>query len=105
MLTASIGPAQLSARLPPPGDDAEEIEVLSRRHRELVMRKYEQGLSRGELGELALTRWTIDRLEAAAHGDQLDRLEAAVKQYQEVAADVDRLVHLLEEHDAMPRAR
>ena len=75
--------------------EAEWQSLLSERQR-LLDRKFEGSLTKQDHRRLEYVRWSLDRIEDAKHGEQLDRLDNAVARYEELRQDIAALMENLD---------
>ncbi len=75
--------------------EAEWQSLLAERQRLLDL-KFEGNLSKQDQRRLEYVRWSLDRIEDAKHGEQLDRLDTAVARYEELRQDIASLVENLD---------
>jgi hypothetical protein len=74
--------------------DAEYKKFLELK-KNLMFKKYSEGLSKKEELSLQLTLWNIDRIEDAKYGRHLDALETIVKTHEMVAQSITQTVNRL----------
>jgi hypothetical protein len=70
--------------------DREHADLLQERAA-LLKQKMSAPLSQRQADRLEYVRWSLDRIEDARHGHQLDRLEALVSAYQDAIRHVQQL--------------
>jgi hypothetical protein len=71
---------------------AEERLELYSRHKQLMIKKFTDGLSTAEERELVLLRWNLDRIEDAETGEHLDYLEAVAESAERITKEIASLV-------------
>jgi len=54
----------------------------------LLDKKFSGTITRKEENRLEYIRWSLDRVEDARHGEALERLEDAVRQYEDFLSDL-----------------
>lgn len=69
-----------------------EKEKLIDEHARLVLRQFNQGVSKKEERRLVFVRWQLDRIEDAEHGEYLDFLEQVGTQQERLAKQINRLL-------------
>lgn len=74
----------------------EEYQELLGEHRRLVEKRFKDGLARSEELRLQLLRWTLDRIEDARYGHDLDLLERLTAAHEYIASNVARATDELE---------
>jgi hypothetical protein len=57
----------------------------------LLKKKYESGLAGREANRLEYVRWSLDRIEDAKYGGDLDVLDSAVSQYEDFLGETKTL--------------
>lgn len=70
--------------------------VLLREHQELVLADHRGEISKADRSRLRRVRWELDRLDDAAEGDHLTRLETLAERQAGLARQVDALRRMLE---------
>lgn len=97
--------ARRAGRLNAASVKEKEVEGLLTERRDLIAKKYANGISRAEDRRLALIRWNLDRIQDAKHGETLDALESAVSLYESIGAEIAQLMTELERHAPKGRRR
>ena len=60
----------------------EEYQALLTERQQLLDKKFDETITRREICRLEYIRWSLDRIEDAEHGEDLDRLEGAIRIYE-----------------------
>ena len=84
---------RIAGRLNASAISREEHEAFLAERAALLTKKYETSLSRREENRLAYVRWSLDRIEDAKHGSQLDVLEKAIHDYEGFLNEIRLLRH------------
>jgi len=90
--------ARIAGRINAANIPEEEYQELLAERQELLTKKFDETLTRKESNRLDYVRWSLDRIEDARHGQTLDLLEDAIRQYENLGRDIDRLLNQLREH-------
>jgi hypothetical protein len=72
-----------------------EQNSLLRERQELLDKVFDGTISRKESHRLQYVRWSLDRIEDARHGAELDKLDDAVRMYEQFILDVKSLTDQL----------
>lgn len=67
----------------------EEHQALLRERQELLDKLFAKNISRHEQIRLDYVRWSLDRIDDAAHGADLDRIEATIDRYEHFLSELD----------------
>jgi hypothetical protein len=88
--------------------EEEHLSLLDER-KTLVVKELAGRITRKEAVRLQYIRWSLDRIDDAKHGQDLDRLEQAVVEYERFLSDLEDLKRdisgLREENTHRPRGR
>lgn len=82
--------------------EAEHIALLNERNK-LLDKEFSKTISRTEKNRLEYVRWSLDRIEDAKHGHDLDALEGLVAHYEQLSRDINSLKNQLVER--LPKKR
>lgn len=94
-----------AARLNASAISPKEYESFLKERKDLVKKKYAEGIDAKEKRRLAFVDWSLDRIEDAKFGHALDRLEGATALYEKVGRDVQGLIGALNEHSTKGKRR
>lgn len=92
-----------AARLNASKISKQEHQSLLNERSQLLKMKYESGLNIRQITRLEYVRWSLDRIEDAKYGANLDTLESAVYKYREALSELQALRGSLEGHLPKPR--
>jgi hypothetical protein len=83
--------ARRAGRLNAASISDDEINELLKERRELLDKKFANTITQRELNRLTYVRWSLDTIEDARSGPQLDVLQALVAQYEAFHRDLEEL--------------
>ena len=75
-----------------------EHKALLKERAALLDRLFDDTITRQEENRLAYVRWSLDRIEDAKYGANLDLIESAISKYEQFAKDLEGLRKDLQEH-------
>lgn len=78
--------------------DSEYLKLLAEREAILKKKLTETGITKQESNRLEYVRWTLDRIEDARHGSELDRLESHITEYEKFVQEIKDLQKQLARH-------
>lgn len=78
----SVAQARVAGRMNAAAVSEEEVKSLLAERASLLQKKYETSLTPVENRRLTYVRWSLDRIEDARKGMQLDLLESRVTEYE-----------------------
>jgi hypothetical protein len=76
----------------------EEHQALLDERQQLLDRKFAGAFTRQDENRLAYVRWSLDRIEDAQYGPQLDKLEEHVSQYENLMGEIGKFTAQLERY-------
>lgn len=85
---ARVDSAKRAGRLNASTTSDEEFNGLLDERKRLLDKKFSSALTRQEENRLQYVRWSLERIEDARHGHELDALEAAINQYEHFYDDL-----------------
>ncbi|MDZ4690534.1 hypothetical protein [Terricaulis sp.] len=91
--------ARRAGRLNASAATDEELNALLQERKKILDKKFSASLTRQEENRLQYVRWSIERIEDARHGHELDRLEAAIDRYEQFYSDLKALRAQLAQYD------
>lgn len=75
-----------------------ERRALLKERAELLTRRMLAPLSQEESNRLQYVRWSLDRIDDARHGGELDALQSEISRYREALSDISNLRGVLTKH-------
>lgn len=81
--------ARIASRLNARSVPASEVDELLRLRNELLDKKLDGSASRQELNRLEYVRWSLDRIEDAHRGEDIDRIEDVVTKYENLLKEIE----------------
>lgn len=97
-LTARRAGRQNAARI-----TDQERDALLRERQSLLNKDFDGTITHAESNRLEYVRWSLDRIEDARQGEQLDALENMIAQYEQFESRVQELAISLAEH--LPKSK
>ncbi|MCW5575707.1 MAG: hypothetical protein KIT13_06385 [Burkholderiales bacterium] len=94
--SVSAHAARTAARLNASKISDEEYQAWRKERQELVKKEVAGTLTRREETRLSYVRWSLDRIEDARHGEDLDRLEERISRYESFLNKLDNFRESLE---------
>jgi hypothetical protein len=83
--------SRIAARINASAISKEEQVAFLAERAALLQKKYESSLTRREINRLAYVRWSLDRIEDAKYGANLDVLDSAVSEYEDFMGEIRTL--------------
>jgi hypothetical protein len=83
--------SRVAARINASAISKQEQDAFLAERAMLLKKKYESSLTRRETNRLAYVRWSLDRIEDAKHGADLDILESGVSEYEDFLDEIRNL--------------
>ncbi len=80
----------MAGRLNAAAINPEELRELLDERQKLLDKELDGTISRGEINRLQYVRWSLDRVDDAKYGLDLDRLESMVEQYERFQSDIEQ---------------
>lgn len=93
-----IAASKVAARLNAANVSETEQNALLRERADLLKKRMTGQFSSADANRLAYVRWSLDRIDDAKHGQQLDALELAVERYQIAVNDLASLNAAVRKH-------
>lgn len=90
--------ARIAGRLNAASISRDEHEALLRERQALLDKKFSGSMTRKEEIRLEYVRWSLDRIDDAKHGQELDLLEGLAAQYESFLSNLHRLEEDLLQH-------
>lgn len=81
----------------------EEVDALLDERSKLLDKKFAGTMTRAESIRLTYVRWSLDRIDDAQQGAQLDALDALVSQYEQLQLDLQSLKESIERQSSHKR--
>lgn len=75
----------------------QELRELLRERQYLLDKQFAKNITKHEKHRLQYVRWSLDRIEDARVGMDLDRLESVIVHYERFSEDISKLRHTLDE--------
>jgi hypothetical protein len=95
--------SRLAGRMNAASVSEAEHRALLRERQELLNKRFDNTITRKESNRLEYVRWSLDRIEDARHGGELDYLEAHIESYERLVTQIRSLERQLQHH--LPRKR
>jgi hypothetical protein len=94
--------AKLAGRLNAARVSEREHRELFDERKQLLLKKFAGDITPRELSRLEYVRWSLDRIEDAKHGYELDELEAQVTKFEQFVSEIRHLEHELQKSIPQP---
>ncbi|THV13863.1 hypothetical protein [Rhizobium rhizophilum] len=90
--------SKVAGRLNATAVSAAEHQALLDERQKLLDRKFSGEFTRRDENRLAYVRWSLDRIEDAQYGPELDKLEEHISQYENLLGEITKFTAQLERH-------
>ncbi len=97
-ISAYAATSKVASRLNATAVSEKELQHLLDERQRLLDLKFSGIITRKEANRLEYIRWSLDRIEDAKYGADLDRLEEHVLQYENLVSEMTRFHEQLERH-------